>query len=47
MNRTELAQYIAGGYNNDTYKILILMFNKVTDKQMTEFEQIAKEIKND
>jgi hypothetical protein len=45
MNRTQLAVYIAGDHTSDQYKILILLFNELTEKQLTKAQSIALKVK--
>ena len=44
MNRTELAQLLAGGYKSKEYNAIALMLNEVTDEQMKKFVAIYKKV---
>lgn len=45
MNRTELAQYIAGNYTSKQYKIALLVLNELTPAQLKEINRRIEETK--
>ena len=47
MNRTELAQALAGGFQGSKqplYNAIALMLNEVTDEQLAEFVKIYQKV---
>lgn len=44
MNRTQLAQALAGGYKSREYNAIVLMLNKISDEQLKEFISIYNKV---
>jgi len=44
MNRTELAQALAGNYTSKEYNAISLMLNEVTDEQLQSFVAIYRTV---